>query len=136
MVTSDILEHVRKPERAFAEIARVLRPGGFHVFTVPMSDPIPRISVRRLDTSGDTDVPLLPEAYHGNGKGGRSLVYTDFGLDIADMHAAVGLSCRFVRPRTESRPANRIVTVVAQRPHSTRSRMQKLGARLHRLFRV
>src|SRR4051794_30840957 len=32
VISSDILEHVRGPMEAFAEIHRVLRPGGVHVF--------------------------------------------------------------------------------------------------------
>src|ERR1019366_2746057 len=35
VVTSDVFEHVLDPARAFSEIARTLRPGGAHVFTVP-----------------------------------------------------------------------------------------------------
>lgn len=34
-VTQDVLEHVFDPRRVFREIARTLRPGGAHVFTVP-----------------------------------------------------------------------------------------------------
>ncbi|MGD9601092.1 MAG: class I SAM-dependent methyltransferase [Gammaproteobacteria bacterium] len=136
VVTSDIFEHVREPARALAEIARVLRPGGHHVFTVPMLDPIPRHSIWRVDTSGEADIPVLPEVYHGNGKGGRSLVYTDFGLDIADMHGAVGLSCRFIRPRTPVAELNRIVTIVGRRPHSARSRVKEMAVRIRRLWRT
>src|SRR5271168_4344709 len=35
VVTSDVFEHVLDPARGFSEIARTLRPGGAHVFTVP-----------------------------------------------------------------------------------------------------
>jgi SAM-dependent methyltransferase len=113
VVSSDILEHVRRPETAFAEIARVLRPGGLHVFTVPMQDPLPAKTVSRVDTRGDVDVPLLPQAYHGDGKGGRSLVYTDFGLDIIDMLGRCGFVTELRRPRTSSLIANRAITIVS-----------------------
>ena len=36
VITQDVLEHLLDPERAVTEIARVLRPGGAHVFTVPI----------------------------------------------------------------------------------------------------
>ena len=34
-VTQDVLEHVFRPDLAVREIARVLKPGGIHVFTAP-----------------------------------------------------------------------------------------------------
>jgi SAM-dependent methyltransferase len=37
VVTQDVFEHVLQPDRAFSEVARILRPGGAHVFTVPLS---------------------------------------------------------------------------------------------------
>lgn len=35
VLTADVLEHVRDLDRALAEIARILKPGGLHLFTVP-----------------------------------------------------------------------------------------------------
>ena len=35
-ITQDVLEHVYSPAAAFREIGRVLRPGGAHIFTVPL----------------------------------------------------------------------------------------------------
>ena len=43
VLTQDVLEHVLRPDRAFTEIARVLRPGGAHVFTVPMLEARPHL---------------------------------------------------------------------------------------------
>lgn len=84
VITSDILEHVRKPASAFQEIKRVLRPGGRHVFTVPLQYPMPPKTTYRVDTSTEEDVPILPAVYHGDGGGGKSLVYTDFGKETLD----------------------------------------------------
>lgn len=36
VITQDVMEHVFDPKRAFVEIARTLKPGGAHVFTVPL----------------------------------------------------------------------------------------------------
>ncbi len=115
VITSDILEHVRKPQRAFSEIARVLKPGGYHVFTVPLQKPLPTKTTARVDTSGEVDIPLKPEHYHGNGKGGRSLVYTDFGADIVDMLTAAGFITNLPQPNTPSKIVNQVVTIVARR---------------------
>ena len=41
VISSDIFEHVRGPMEGFAGALRVLRPGGFHIFTVPMMWPLP-----------------------------------------------------------------------------------------------
>jgi ubiquinone/menaquinone biosynthesis C-methylase UbiE len=115
VISSDILEHVRRPAVAFSESARVLRVGGYNIFTVPLQDPIPRKTIVRVSVEGDRDIPILPEHYHGNGKGGRSLVYTDFGADIVEMLSEAGFSASFQRPQSQSSIVNQVVTVVAQR---------------------
>ena len=42
VLTSDVLEHVADLDRALDEICRVLKPGGFHVCTVPSDPALPR----------------------------------------------------------------------------------------------
>jgi SAM-dependent methyltransferase len=72
VITQDVLEHVQRPALAFAEIARVLRPGGAHVFTVPVLRGTE--TVARVGESGDQ---LLPPLYHG-----PHIVVTDWGDDL------------------------------------------------------
>jgi SAM-dependent methyltransferase len=112
VLSSDILEHVRDPLRAFSETYRVLRDGGLHIFTVPLQRPIPPKTIRRVDSSSGQDVHLLPPRYHGDGQGGKSLVYTDFGLDIVDMLTSVGFDATLASPNTPSAIANSVCTVV------------------------
>lgn len=91
VITSDIFEHVRHPMAAFAEIFRVLRPGGRHVFTVPLSWPLTPTTRARVDTSGAEDVFILPPRYHGSPVDPRgSLVYTDFGMDLPERLRPLG----------------------------------------------
>jgi SAM-dependent methyltransferase len=115
VITSDIIEHVRRPIEAFREIARILKPGGMHIFTVPLQMPMPSKTIMRVDTAGDEDKHLLPEHYHGDGKGGKSLVYNDFGADIVDMLKIAGFHANLVRPETASVIVNSIITVVARK---------------------
>lgn len=83
IVTQDVMEHVMEPDAAFREIARVLRPGGFHIFSVPLvrkCEPSRRRARPRPD--GTVELLLEPE-YHGNPvDNAGSLVTMDWGFDI------------------------------------------------------
>ncbi|MEM7582933.1 MAG: class I SAM-dependent methyltransferase [Acidobacteriota bacterium] len=64
VVHSETLEHVEDPERALAEVRRVLRPGGRQIYTVPLLHE--RRSRRRASRAGDGTVThLLPPSHHG-----------------------------------------------------------------------
>jgi SAM-dependent methyltransferase len=91
VISSDIFEHVRGPMDGFAEMFRVLRPGGRHVFTVPMIWPLPSTTVARVDYSGPEDRHLQPPVYHGSPTDPKgSLVYTDFGMDLPESLRELG----------------------------------------------
>jgi len=85
VITSDIFEHVRKPFMGFAEVHRVLRRGGLHVFSVPGLWPTQPFTTPRVDVSGDTDVFLVSPMYHFD-----LLVYNDFGQDLPNLLANLG----------------------------------------------
>jgi SAM-dependent methyltransferase len=71
VVHSDTLEHVPHPIRGLSECRRVLRPGGFCAFTVP-------IIVDRLTISREG----LPPSYHGSPNNPADcLVHTEYGAD-------------------------------------------------------
>jgi SAM-dependent methyltransferase len=93
VITSDVFEHVRDPQAGFAEVHRVLRPGGSHVFTVPVAWPLPATTTARVDTTTDEDVHLLPPQYHGSPHDPQgSLVYTDFGMDLPESLRGLGFT--------------------------------------------
>jgi SAM-dependent methyltransferase len=97
-VTQDVLEHVFDPARVFQEIARTLRPGGAHVFTVPLVNKAAP-SRRRAERLADGTIShLLEPVYHGNPiDGDGSLVTIDWGYDIAAfIQAASGLFTHIV----------------------------------------
>jgi SAM-dependent methyltransferase len=88
VIHSDTLEHVSSPVRALSECRRVLKPGGFCCFTIP-------IVVGRLTRSRSG----LPPSYHGeeNGKKNDFLVQTEYGSDFwAQLFEAGFTECRIV----------------------------------------
>jgi SAM-dependent methyltransferase len=100
IITMDVFEHLPFPEQAFREIARTLRPGGAHVFTVPCDFTATTITRASILPNGEL-VHHLPPVYHGNPideKG--SLVFRDWGRDLPDViRAASNMETEIVRLR-------------------------------------
>lgn len=83
-ITQDVFEHVLNPNLAFSEIARVLKPGGMHIFTMPWYPNLTE-SVQRAKQNGDSIDFIEPPIYHGNPIDlSGSLVTYDWGLDFCD----------------------------------------------------
>jgi SAM-dependent methyltransferase len=115
VITSDVMEHIADVEQAFAEIARVLAVGGAHIFTIPLAWPVPESSVARARNEDGKVVHLLEPRYHRSGDGDQSLVFTDFGRDLIDLHARKGMRARFFRSHGALAPLYRSSCVVAIR---------------------
>jgi ubiquinone/menaquinone biosynthesis C-methylase UbiE len=122
IVSSDIMEHVRKPWKAFEEIYRVLKPGGVYLFSIPVQKPVRSTCIYRVDTSTDTDNFLLEPRYHGNGIGGRSLVYIDYGWDLMDKLSSMGYTVSVHSPDDDSVDAQKLVTFICRNNAATRQR--------------
>ena len=83
-ITQDVFEHVLDAGRGFAEIARVLRPGGRHVFTVPWYWWKPTLIRARVGDGGLEH--LEPPDYHANPvDSSGSLVVTEWGWELPDL---------------------------------------------------
>ena len=113
VITSDVFEHVREPRLGFAEVFRVLRPGGADIFTIPVDWPMRAHTVPRVDVSGDEDVLLLEPEYHG-----ASLVYNDFGADVLDLLDEIGFDTEPVWQPSDLPALNRLVAFRSVKPAS------------------
>lgn len=89
-ITQDVMEHIFNPGKAFKEIARVLKPGGAHIFTVPIIN-----KGNKSECWAEKD-PLSKEIiyhhepeYHGNPvDNSGSLVTMHWGYDLAEFIVA------------------------------------------------
>ena len=77
------MEHIFHPSKVFREIARTLKPGGAHIFTVPIVNKY-EPSKFRARVSDDRQILYVePPIYHGSPFSNQhSLVTIDWGFDI------------------------------------------------------
>lgn len=103
IITQDVLEHVLEPGRAFSEVARVLKKGGAHVFTVPYY--YWNQTLVRAEATEQGINYLEEKDYHGNPVDPNgSLVVREWGYDITDfIHQHSGLSTTVYQLRDSRR---------------------------------
>lgn len=89
VISSDVFEHVANPYVGFAEILRVLKPGGRHVFTVPFWDH-QLLDVTRASVVNGNVVHHMEPCYHQDPVRNGALVFTDFGLEMLVQHGKLG----------------------------------------------
>lgn len=83
-ITQDVLEHINEPLKALKEIYRCLKPGGLHIFTVPVA--LFKSTRPRIKIENGKITPIMEEVYHGNPISEKgSLVTYDWGGDICSI---------------------------------------------------
>jgi glycosyltransferase involved in cell wall biosynthesis len=95
ILTSDVMEHVRRDVEAHREIHRCLKPGGYYVFTAPYV-PAWKDTQIRVDSSGPQDVFLMEKQYHGDPLSSEGiLVYRIYGQELCRQLGALGFEVAF-----------------------------------------
>lgn len=78
----DVLEHVPDMDQALRECWRILRPGGWMLFSCPFYEELESTIVRARLVDGALEHVLEP-CYHGNPvDGGGALVFSQPGWDL------------------------------------------------------
>lgn len=98
VTSSEVMEHVEDLDRAMAEIRRVLKPGGWCIFSVPIDMTRDRTVSRARRADDGTRTDLLPPEYHGDPVRGERGVFTwrTFGADTAELLAGMGFDAALV----------------------------------------
>lgn len=82
-ITLDVFEHIPNYHKAFAELWRVLSPGGGLVFTIPFFPDLETTRIRASVRSDGSIVHHLPPEIHGNPVSDEgALCFQNFGWDI------------------------------------------------------
>ena len=89
VLTSETLEHVPDLAAALEEIARILVPGGRHIFTVPLLPGVAQTFARIVTRSDGTLDHRAPRICHPGGDVGYP-VFTEFGSDLPEILRKAG----------------------------------------------
>lgn len=118
LVTStEVFEHVPNDIKGFSEIYRVLRTGGYFIFTVPLTDNPQTVERAFLKYDGSIEY-ILPAEYHADKIRGKNsvLAFRNYGMDIKERLISVGFTVEIRKINCdETRIFNQYVIVAKKR---------------------
>jgi len=89
IISEDVLEHVPDPEKAFSEIRRVLRPGGKHIFTIPVVWEAEYSYARAVIENGEIKHLHEPEIHGDPFRPDGVLAFSTFGRDVVSRFCSI-----------------------------------------------
>lgn len=98
----EVFEHVEDDQQGFKELYRVLKPGGFLIFTVPID--LNHQTIERTAIVNGRRQAILPKEYHSDHLRGTGQVfcYRNYGHDIVDRLSEAGFSqATIIRPQPD-----------------------------------
>lgn len=92
VVSLDVFEHIPKYSQAFKECARVLKPGGRMMWSVPFISKSRKNSIRAKLVNGQIQ-NILPPEYHGDPLSANGILcFQHFGWEMLDEMKMAGFS--------------------------------------------
>jgi len=86
IISQDVFEHLFNPEKAFKEIARILKKGGMHIFTVPLINKHNKTELWAIENRIGEPIFLFEPEWHGNPiSSNGSPVTMHWGFDIVNI---------------------------------------------------
>lgn len=90
VVTEDVMEHIPNPRQAFAEIRRILKPGGYHIATIPINWGRQASATRAVIANGEIVHFMEPEIHGDPTRPDKGiLAFTDYGPNIIDEYLSI-----------------------------------------------
>jgi SAM-dependent methyltransferase len=97
IISSDVLEHVSDIDKALSEIKRVLKPGGYHIFTIPVDYKMDKTTERAIVINGLITNLLEPVMHGDTVRNNGILAFRDFGKDVINYLSRNNLECKEVK---------------------------------------